>query len=138
MMATGIHQEGKMRVAILLLTGTLLGGCSWLTSEPAPEACTLSMEPGVSIKVFDQSNGKPITCGAYIRLIDGDYVEEIRSLEQLDCNPAFPLVGALERPGTYQVMIEQQQYQPWQGEVTVTAGACHVQTQQLDAHLTPY
>jgi len=48
------------------------------------------------------------------------------------------LQGALGRPGTYEVTITKDGFEPWvRSGIEVTEGKCNVQTEQLTAEMEP-
>jgi hypothetical protein len=54
------------------------------------------------------------------------------------CTTSYLMAAADERPGTYDVTVAVDGYQPWAvAGVEVLAGECHVLTQHLTALLEP-
>ncbi|WP_146074218.1 carboxypeptidase-like regulatory domain-containing protein [Pokkaliibacter plantistimulans] len=102
------------------------------------DMCTDVWQPALEIIVLDANTAAPVSCGATIEVRDQDYYEEVKSLDQYDCNQRFPLQAAYEREGTYRVTVEQRGYQPWSSPpVEVRRGSCHVLTKQLEVRLKP-
>ena len=119
-----------MRLVLLLVLGVL--GCN-----AAPTACTASIEPGIVVAVRDATTQQPVARGAVAQLSSGSYSETL--LEHGFSNGQLTsLAGAFERPGTYQLKVNQQGYAPWsEDNIVVSKDTCHVITVKLEASLSP-
>jgi hypothetical protein len=123
-----------MRVAI---PGTIAISM-WLMACSDPGACTLSAEPGITVRVLDAATGTNITDGAHGTVTEGTYVDSLRPTEVDDTGRVQVLSAVYERPGTYDVFLERPGYQAvTRGGVRVTADECHVHTVRLDLSMVP-
>ena len=105
-------------------------GCDDGPTAPGPD-CTADFRYGLSIVVLDGS-GAPAAEGAVGIARDGDHEETLMVLG------VDTMVGAGERPGTYDITISKTGYMTWAaGNVTVTADECHVIGVSLQANLIP-
>ena len=96
-----------------------------------PVACTAIFVYGISVEVVDASSGTGLADGATLTLRSGDYVES--ATETFN---AATLVGAGERPGTYDLTVAHEGYHTWiRTGVVVTADECHVRPVALRAEL---
>lgn len=93
--------------------------------------CTGEFRYGLSITVRGAS-GAPAAEGSVGTAVDGEHEETLQVF-----GPAT-LVGAGERPGTYDITITRPGFETWSAEgVTVTADECHVHPVSLEANLIP-
>jgi hypothetical protein len=108
------------------LAGLAAAGCG----EALGLVCTADFRYGLSINVTAQ--GAPAAEGAEGIAIDGAYVETLELLAP------GTLLGAGERPGTYDVTITKTGYMTWSAQdVRVDADECHVIGVALEASLIP-
>jgi hypothetical protein len=97
---------------------------------PGP-GCTEDFRYGLNITVLDGS-GEPVAQGSIGIAKDGSHEETLEIIG------AETMVGAGERPGTYDVTISRTGHMTWSAEnVTVTADECHVIPVSLQANLIP-
>jgi len=93
--------------------------------------CTDIFAYGLTIEVTDATTLLPIT-EASGTATEGEYQEELESIG------TGTLVGAGERPGTYDIVVTAPGYQEWtRDEVTLGFDGCHVVGQSFDARLQP-
>lgn len=117
-------RRSRITAAMLFAIGT--AGCSNETIGPV---CTADFRYGLSITVLDGS-GAPAAEGAVGVATDGEYQETMMVFAP------DAMVGAGERPGTYDIAISRAGYMTWSAEnVTVTADECHVIPVSLEANL---
>jgi len=101
------------------------------SSSPTGVACTDVTVPGLTITVQNAS-GAAITDSASISVTDGSYKESYN----LDGKTGGVVNAALERPGTYVVIVHKEGFAPYEADgVVVTKDACHVRTVQVLAQL---
>lgn len=97
--------------------------------------CTPSIEPGITVKVFDAKTQKPLV--AKVTVQEGKYQEQLGPFETTTAGQVI-YGGAFERPGRYTVAVTQPGYQPVvMPPIAVTKDACHVITQRLAVRLQP-
>ncbi len=118
-----------MRRMLLLFAGIAAGCDSPVTFVAVPV-------PAVRVLVNDSASGAPAASGAQLLVRDGAYVDSTAfppGHPELD---ATPLIGADNRPGTYQVTVRKPGYWDWsRSGVKVTEGRCNVNTVKLTARL---
>ena len=120
-----------MKRSIVAGALALVLGVTACDDDPMGFACTADFRYGLSINVLEGSGG-PAAEGAVGIAVDGDYEETLMVF-----GPET-MVGAGERPGTYDIAISKFGYMTWSAEnVTVTADECHVIPVSLDAVLIP-
>ena len=108
-----------------------VAGCDY------PTACLMNIEPAIEVEVRDAATGGPAATGARGTVTDGDFVDSLR-LSRRDDSGWFSMRAADERPGTYDVRLENPSYKTWERSgVRVRDGECHVRTVQLEARLEP-
>ncbi|MCB9560690.1 MAG: carboxypeptidase regulatory-like domain-containing protein [Kofleriaceae bacterium] len=91
-----------------------------------PWVCSDIAIPGVGVRVVDEA-GRPVA--ATVTLADGDYVEILGPDDIFD----DVYRGAYERPGTYEIEVIAEGYQPVSlGGVDVGDDGCHVETASVD------
>ncbi len=100
--------------------------------------CTASIEPAVTVTVFDARTGLPAAEGATATLTDGAFTETMQP-STFDGNGTLTgLQGASERAGTYTVRVTKPGYTAFERSgVAVTRNECHVNTVRLRADLVP-
>ena len=110
----------------------LLVGCS------DPGACTLNIEPGITVRALEVGTGKNVTDSAQGTVSEGSFVDSLRPA-QVDAAGSIQLLSAAdERAGTYGVFVERRGYQAVSlSAVEVTGGDCHVHTVALDLTMVP-
>jgi hypothetical protein len=112
------------------------GGCGLLD----PVVCTTGIEPAILVWVYDAATGEPAAYGAEGTVRDGAYVDPLRPAVHASPDPTSLLSfrAADERPGTYEIRVAKDGYEPWvRTGVHAGMGTCHVRTVDLDAHLVP-
>lgn len=127
----------RVRAAGLVAAlGLWASGCGLLD----PVVCTTSVEPAIVVWVYDAATGEPAAYGAEGTVRDGDYVDPLRPAVSATADPTSLLSfrAADERPGSYEVRVAKDGYEPWvRTGVHARSGKCHVETVELDAHLVP-
>lgn len=121
-----------MRALLLLLAS--LAGLSACSTDPIGVICTEEARPGIVVDVRDAGTGEPAAEGAVLTLSDPPFVQVV---DQTTVQ-GLVLFGAVERPGTYDVMIEKAGFETWTREdveVSLTPDECHVETVHLEARL---
>jgi len=130
------------RLCALTLMVTALAGCSRShdnSSEPAPGVlCPLNIRyvPGIVVEVRDMLTNDPIASNAVGTLQDGNYQETMQPYKAPQDFAFLSLQGAIERPGTYDVLVQEPGYSDWSmHHVTVLFAGCDVVTVHLEADL---
>lgn len=98
---------------------------------PLDFACTTEFVYGLNLTVLD-GFGAGAAQGALGVAVDGTFADtlEVRGDRQM--------LGAGERPGTYDITVSKPGHLTWSAEnITVTANVCHVIPVQLEAVLIP-
>lgn len=97
--------------------------------NPEDEVGTLEARDGLRVSLFDYATGDYLGCG-YALAIDGEFEAQLRTCgEDRDA-------GLFERPGSYSVQVEKEEYETWTtGDVRVQQDATHVGTTWLDVFL---
>jgi len=110
----------------------LLVGCA------DPGACTLNIEPGITVRALEAGTGKNVTDSAQGTVSEGAFVDSLRPA-QIDPDGRVQLLSAAdERAGTYDVFVERRGYQAVSlSEVEVGKDDCHVRTVALDLTMVP-
>lgn len=110
----------------IMVSMVLLNACS----DPIPVACTDEALPSIRVQVVDSVSGSVIP-EPLVWVRDGEFVDTLIVHEGV-------ATGPFERPGTYDVYVEENQFEPWvMRGVQVTEGRCHVETRELTARLQP-
>jgi hypothetical protein len=103
-----------------------------------PGACTLNIEPGITVRTLEAGTGRNVTDEARGTVSEGAYVDSLRPFAIDPDQKVVQLSAADERAGTYDVFVERAGYQSVSlGNVEVEAGECHVQTVPLDITMVP-
>jgi hypothetical protein len=117
-----------------------LSGCGGDSNDAATGpgggiVCTANLVPALSISVLDDATGMGTACGATAVVTEGPFSETVQT-------PAFPacddfvLGAALERTGTYSVVVSKAGYQNFTASnIVVTANPCHVNTVTVTARM---
>ena len=114
-----------MSVSVAALAGML--GCS----DALGTICTDEARPGILVTVRDSVTRAPVS-GARVVARMGTTIDTSSGLP----DGTYPL--AYEKPGTYEVTVDQTGYRLWtSGNVPVTRDECHVQTVSLTALIQP-
>lgn len=122
----GIRTRSFSSVVVLCF----VAGCSLFD-----EGCDTVGRPAITVQVTDASTGADILPGTTIKIVDGEFVETFNVPN--DPTRTGRVGGAIGRPGTYEVTVTKDGYQPWiRSNVNVTLDGCHVKTVALDAALT--
>jgi hypothetical protein len=104
-----------------------LGACS------DPGACTLNIEPAITVRALDAGTGENVTDGARGTVSEGGYADSLRPAEFDVTQRVLMLSGADERPGTYDLFLERDGYQAVSlGGLEAREGECHVETVELN------
>ncbi len=101
------------------------------------ESCDAVGKYGIEITVLDSLSGKSPVGAAVLTVRDGDF-QESSGAALLVSGGTLIIAGALDRPGTYDVVLRMAPYQDWtKNAVRVTAsGRCdEVDTVKLTARL---
>ena len=105
------------------------------TRTPNMTLCTPSIEPGITVKVFDAQTQKPLQ--AVVTIQDGGFQEQLAPTETLTTGQII-YGGAFERPGNYTLTITHAGYQKAVMQaIEVTKDECHVITRKLEVRLQP-
>ena len=122
----------RASVPATIAIGLLLMACT------DPGACTLNIEPGITVRALEAGTGKNVTDSAQGAVSEGAFVDSLRPA-QVDAAGSVRLLSAAdERAGTYDVFVERPGYQAVSlSRVEVTADACHVNTVALDLTMVP-
>lgn len=111
-----------------LVLAAVAAACSG--DSTAPVACTLEARPSLRVEVVDSASGTRIP-GPTVRVRDGTFTDTLAVHDGVAAGP-------FERPGTYDVRVEENGFAPWvRRGVNVTEGRCHVETRELTARLQP-
>jgi len=114
-----------MSVSVAALAGML--GCS----DAIGPICTDEARPGILVTVRDSVMSAPVS-GARVVARRGTTADTSSGLP----DGTYPL--AYEKPGTYEVTVEQTGYRLWtRRNLQVTRDECHVQTVSLTALVQP-
>lgn len=96
--------------------------------------CTGDVVPAVRVAVRDSATNAPAGTQALVVARDGAYADTARGSAATPDLFTFGL--AAERPGSYDVTVEQPGYRTWRRDgVRVTRGQCHVNRVDLTALL---
>ena len=121
------------RIVVLVLAAASMTGCSLIFD---PGVCTANVAPGVNVLVQDSASGARVASGAQLIARDGAYADSSSYPANHPELDSSPLQGAFERGGTYSVTVRRAGYRDWtRNNVSVTKGACHVNTVTLTALL---
>ena len=118
-----------------LLCRALAASALAATVTSCDDGCTLELRWGIAAEVRDAATGGLLASLPRGVARDGIYEDSLHA----PGDPSSPaaLVGAEERPGTYQVQIEALGYAPWDtAGIKVGHDGCHVETASFTARLT--
>lgn len=100
--------------------------------------CTTEARPGIIVTVVDSVTGDPPATATFIAR-SGAYVDSVmRSRAPIVVNgsPVLLIGTAVERPGTYDIVVRSPGYREWtRTGVRVTGDQCHVHLTELTARL---
>jgi hypothetical protein len=120
------------------LTGFIflgLGGCDVL----APRVCPDWVRPAIEVNVWDGESGQPAAYGARGWAREGSYLDSLRISSFMspgDSATAYSMIAAMERPGTYEVVVQKEGYQDWVAMgIRVAENSCGVDPVVLQANL---
>lgn len=124
-----------LRLGVLGLLA-FVSGCELMALDCHQEAVW-----AVRIEVVDSLTGSLMAHEATGVLVDGAYVDTmvIADFNEVMGSSRF-LVGASERPGTYQASISAEGYLPWTRVLTAAprgSSACHLRPAQAVARMAP-
>lgn len=124
-----VSRASRLRVFLLtIVVAPLSLGCG---DTLEPTACTEQFEFGLLVDVHEGTGG-PGAQGAIGVAIEGAFADTLQLVDDVR------LVGAGERPGTYDVTIQKTGFATWTASnITVTADECHVIPVRLEAVLIP-
>ena len=92
--------------------------------------CTTDARPALRVEVVDSLTGA-LLAEPLVWVRDGSFQDTL----EVSFGRAS---GPHERPGTYEVHVEHDGYEPWvRASVRVSEDECHVQTRSLTARLQP-
>jgi hypothetical protein len=116
----------------------LLTACA-IVEPIEPTMCLAVVSRAVEVEVRDAATGAPAAAGTIATAREGAFTEQLTVIgwtaHPADSTAVF-VGGVDERPGTYEVRIEKQGYQPWvQTGVRAPSGPCGVVTARLEARL---
>lgn len=112
-------------------------------NQPKPEVapsrgevfCTLDARYGILVQVRDRATGESVVRDAFIKAIDGFFVDSVRVPASFTRSDFIGL--ALERAGTYTVVVVRPGYARFEKRgIKVTHDACHIQPVEVVALLT--
>jgi len=96
----------------------------------------LRFVPGIVVEVRDMLTNDPIASNAIGTLQDGTYQETMQPYKAPQDSALLSLQGAIERPGTYDVLVQESGYRDWSMQhVTVQFVGCDVVTVYLEADM---
>lgn len=122
-----VIRHAAATLAALFTVGCYTGG------SPASLICTDVYLYGLTVEVRDAGTLAPIADGATLTITEGSYVETVT-----DAWDGTSFAAAGERPGTYEVRVTKDGYQPWvRSGVLITGDECHVTPRNLEARLEP-
>lgn len=112
------------------LVAVALGGGIGCDLVGEGQDCTTEARASVTVQVTD-GDGAAIDDATVTFAVDGG--------DELPCDAMSggQYVCGWEAAGDFVVRVEAQGYEPWEGEATVEADACHVIGEQLVAELVP-
>jgi hypothetical protein len=129
-------------LCVLTMIVAAMAGCSRGhddSSESAPGVlCPLNLRfvPGIVVEVRDMLTNDPIASNAVGTLQYGGYQETMQPYKAPQDTALLSLQGAIERPGTYDVLVQEPGYKDWSmPHVTVLFAGCDVVTVYLEADL---
>ena len=96
--------------------------------------CQGTYVPAISASVTDSVTGANIVNGSTLIVKDAGYVDSTTFVV------GGKLVAARDRPGTYDVTVRRNGYQPYQRNgvaVVMDADGCHAVTEHIEARLQP-
>lgn len=100
--------------------------------------CLLHVERSISVEVYDAVTGEPAAAGSRGFIRDGSFTDTLDMAAFRADGRQIGLAGGWERPGIYDVHIENPAYVPWDTSgVVVKSGPCHVRPARITARLTP-
>lgn len=113
-------------------TSLLLAGCT------DPGACTLNIEPAITVRALEAGTGLNVTDGAEGTVSDGTFSDSLQP-DQVDASQhVLRLRAADERAGTYDLFVERPGYQAVAlSNIQVTRDDCHVKTVNVDVTFVP-
>lgn len=122
-----------------------IGALTACSTATEPVICSNEGRYGISVTVRDSVAGTWAGSGALLivrderGLVDSTVAYTLPSIPDPFDYARYPLSGAFERAGRFQVTIRQRGYQDWvrNDVVVVAANACHVATTALAARLIP-
>ncbi|HYH81360.1 MAG TPA: hypothetical protein VEX86_16265 [Longimicrobium sp.] len=115
-----------------VMAGLLLAGCL----SPVGVGCTAIGRFAVNVEVRDSASGAAAADGATLVIREGEYADSVVSAIGIQVPPV--LAAGAERPGTYQVTVRKNGYQPWtrEGVRVGREGRCdELQSARLTARL---
>jgi hypothetical protein len=122
------------RVAVPAVLAVILASCDLPLG-----GCDHMERPAIQVEVRDATTGRPAANGALGWVKDGRFTDSLRVVGHYwEPDEAVHMQGALERPGTYHVMVQKPGYADWERRnVRARASGCSVDTQRLTAALQP-
>lgn len=100
--------------------------------------CTTEARAGIQVEVRDALSGEPAAQGAVGIAYDGAYADTLQLFPNVPPHLPLTLIGAVERPGVYTVVVRKSGYRDWiRAGVEVRHDGCHVITVKLEARLEP-
>jgi hypothetical protein len=128
-----IIPSAVVRQAVITAAVAVLAGCG-----TGPDACTLNIEPAVTVRALEAGTGQNVTDGAQGTITDGAYSDSLVP-DQIDATQhVLRLRAADERPGSYDLFVERPGYQAVAlSNIRVTRGDCHVNTVDVDVTFVP-
>jgi hypothetical protein len=122
----------KHRIMVAGAMSLVLAGCT------GPGACTLNIEPGITVQALEAATGRNVTDSASGTVTEGTYSDSLRPFGVDTAGRVLRLSAADERSGTYDVFVERPGYQSVSlSNIRVTRDECHVHTAALDVTMVP-
>jgi hypothetical protein len=123
-------------ISLLAAAFVLVIGCKAETNNDQAVVCTDSIDPGIEMEVVDAVTNVSLAQDAVAMLTSQDYSEQMVICYVDATGKATTLCGAYERPGTYNIQVTVNGYEPWsQASIVVASSVCHVTKTRLTARI---
>lgn len=105
-------------------------------ADRSERTCSQQIASGIEVSVFEHGTQHSIACGVTVIIKADDYYLKLEQLDDETCNDSLVFLGADERTGRYDIIVQKEGFQDWyQDDVVVTANVCHVNTISINAYL---
>jgi hypothetical protein len=119
-----------VRIFVPLMALTVGTGCGLVPTEN----CTSIFMPGIVVRVTDSLTGRPVSQATFVAMRAG--TNDSLETNMFSDTAALTFTTAYELPGVYSLRVVSSGYRDWTRDgVRVSAGACHVRQEELDARL---